>query len=855
MLLIKAALILSCAWLVTRLSWRASAAVRHGTWSLAVLAALSLPLTSAWIPPLTVPVPEPLQLTEVRPSPAPSLSGDSPAAVEFPSARARVWQTVRSGAAVPAPDAHRGDAWLQMNWPALLVVLWLAGVVLRMSWLGVLFIRTRGMIRGARPLTGGSAGPIAREFAALLGISRHIRVLETDRVSMPLAWGLLRPVIVLPRGIEEWPEERLRIVLLHELAHIRRWDFFTSLAAEIACAAYWPVPLVWLARRQIRFEQEQACDDRVLEIGTAAVVYAEHLLAVARAFYGRRWELGMVVTMAREVTLKHRVRAILDERTNRRPLRSPAGAAVSVALLILFLPVAALRGGSETEIDDGSDGERAAAANAAELVSLAAAIPVEIQEDAVATLWIEAESGRALGRSALRQDLDASEAGYVLLRDPNRRNPEAGEVDVTFQVPADGEYAIWARVIGDRRGDAVLRASVGAAGQAIWYVRDRDGRGIRNWRWIPMSSANAGEAGRPMRLSLTAGEHTLRVSAAEDDVLLDRVLVTDDHGLTPNGRGPTAEGFRPTYHVLEAELGQVTGRVSQRSDEYASAGEYLVFRSDRRGREAGSVAFAVDVDQPGRYLIWGRVLAPSDDANSFYVSIDDGPEVVWDAPERRVDRDDRTWTWDPVSARDLDGQTMDPLILDLGAGRHTVEVRTREGGARLDAMLVTNDLTQKPEGIWPSTLPVSPVQVTLEAEAASLSPPLMVQPHPAPEMGAFVQVGDDLRRARPGSGGVARLDFRVPDAGIYSMWGRTIAPSDDQNSFWVRVDGGDWVRWNGIPRSEDWVWSAVRDADEANYLAQFELEPGEHTVEIGGREGGVMLDKVILSNDPLFRPE
>src|SRR5690606_31304798 len=104
-------------------------------------------------------------------------------------------------------------------------------------------------------------------------------------------------------------------------------------------------------RERLRAEQEQACDDRVLSTGTAAVAYAEHLLAVARAFYGKRWELGIVVTMAREMSLKQRVKAILDDATDRRPLRSAAGLSATIVLLGAILPIAAVQGADAVGAD------------------------------------------------------------------------------------------------------------------------------------------------------------------------------------------------------------------------------------------------------------------------------------------------------------------------------------------------------------------------------------------------------------------------------------------------------------------------------------------------------------------------
>ena len=72
----------------------------------------------------------------------------------------------------------------------------------------------------------------------------------------------------MPEDANRWPLERLRIVLLHELAHVKRRDCLTHVVAQLACALHWFNPLAWIAARHIRTERERACDDLVLACGT-----------------------------------------------------------------------------------------------------------------------------------------------------------------------------------------------------------------------------------------------------------------------------------------------------------------------------------------------------------------------------------------------------------------------------------------------------------------------------------------------------------------------------------------------------------------------------------------------------------
>jgi TonB family protein len=146
-------------------------------------------------------------------------------------------------------------------------------------------------------------------------------------VPVPLAWGLWRPVVLLPLDARTWPEERLRSAILHEETHIQRHDLWTQALAQAACCLYWFHPVVWLAARELRRERESACDDAVLRSGLAPTEYAGHLMEMARGLAGRRVH---ALAMAEGSDLETRVRALLDRRRNRRPLEAPAAAAIAI---------------------------------------------------------------------------------------------------------------------------------------------------------------------------------------------------------------------------------------------------------------------------------------------------------------------------------------------------------------------------------------------------------------------------------------------------------------------------------------------------------------------------------------------
>ncbi len=139
-----------------------------------------------------------------------------------------------------------------------------------------------------------------------------------------MAWGLLRPAVVLPEDAEGWSVEQRRAVLTHELGHVKRHDCLTQALAQVACAVYWFHPLAWVAAWRLRVERERACDDLVLRAGASGPDYADHLLQLARgarAAAGPAWALAM----ARPSQLEGRLLAILDPSLDRRGPTRVAG--------------------------------------------------------------------------------------------------------------------------------------------------------------------------------------------------------------------------------------------------------------------------------------------------------------------------------------------------------------------------------------------------------------------------------------------------------------------------------------------------------------------------------------------------
>jgi len=323
---LKSIAVLCAAWLMALALRKRSAASRHLVWTAAAAALVALPLLSISLPALRVSTGGLLAAV-----PGITFHADATAAAGGPITRAA------SSAARPAAPAHTAP-W-RVDLVLCLMLLWTAGTAVALARMLLAYAKLCRIRRAARPYPVLQA---QRSLAHALGIGNPVEVLETSAGAMPMTFGLRRSTILMPAGAQAWTEERRRMVLLHELAHVRRADGATHLLARVALSLFWWNPLAWSAWRQFLKERERAADDLVLTAGEPAAEYAGHLLEVARSLQFAP-AASAAVAMARRSDLEGRLLAILDSAADRtRPGRASALLAALVAVA-LVVPLAALR--------------------------------------------------------------------------------------------------------------------------------------------------------------------------------------------------------------------------------------------------------------------------------------------------------------------------------------------------------------------------------------------------------------------------------------------------------------------------------------------------------------------------------
>jgi beta-lactamase regulating signal transducer with metallopeptidase domain len=307
----RALALLACIWVIQQI-WRAKApALRHQVWLCGLIAVAVMPLCALllqWFPLLPPESPAFNILTITPPLVIEPLTADPPQ----PEGSASLVKAI-----VPA-----------------LFAVWLIGALLKLAQSVKSHLKLRRLVACAQHITPAKVRAFMMEDPL---------VRLTPEIHTPILCGVFRPKILLPADIAEWttPAERLSMIR-HELAHIERRDPIVNLFQTALQVVFFFHPLVRYACRQLNLERELACDDRVIELGTAAEVYAAGILKVVERSVtpGGVHQLALFST---KQVLERRIDLILDTnrvrvfKTNWRHLVLPIALLALVSMLVLPL--------------------------------------------------------------------------------------------------------------------------------------------------------------------------------------------------------------------------------------------------------------------------------------------------------------------------------------------------------------------------------------------------------------------------------------------------------------------------------------------------------------------------------------
>jgi len=223
---------------------------------------------------------------------------------------------VRWHGVAPAAGTNRPAITLPSSWALYLFSVWAVIAMWCLVRVGAGLWHLHVLRESCVPIDPAHLRARLRETLEHNRGTRLVSLCTSDRVQVPTAIGLITPAVVVPGWVmEELSLDELNQILLHELAHLRRWDDWTNLAQKVVKALFFFHPAVWWIEKNISLEREMACDDAVLAETARPHAYAACLAHMAEKTLVRR---SLALAQAALGRLRHtslRVAQILD--TNR----------------------------------------------------------------------------------------------------------------------------------------------------------------------------------------------------------------------------------------------------------------------------------------------------------------------------------------------------------------------------------------------------------------------------------------------------------------------------------------------------------------------------------------------------------
>jgi beta-lactamase regulating signal transducer with metallopeptidase domain len=253
------------------------------------------------------------------------------------------------------------------SWATYLLLAWAAVAGIGLLRVGTGLWRIRKLRGSAAPLEHEELSTLLQKTAEDFPMGRCVEICRSDSVQVPTAIGFFRPMVLIPGwSLEELSSTELSSVVLHELAHLRRWDDWTNLLQRVVGAILFFHPAVWWVGNKLSLEREMACDDLVLNATGSPQVYAQCLVSMAEKSFVRRGLAMAQAAVGRMRQTSLRVSQILDtRRTGVTRIWKPSLALLAVGTLSAFaavphLPRLVAFAGEPTEIAHTSMGPETA---------------------------------------------------------------------------------------------------------------------------------------------------------------------------------------------------------------------------------------------------------------------------------------------------------------------------------------------------------------------------------------------------------------------------------------------------------------------------------------------------------------
>jgi beta-lactamase regulating signal transducer with metallopeptidase domain len=220
----------------------------------------------------------------------------------------------------------------------ILLSVWLLLVFAALAHLMLALWRLNALRASCKVVDSTQLDPAVAEIVRGFSSSHSVRVATSDKLNVPAAIGFFKPMIVIPEwALKELSPEEFKIILLHEVAHLRRRDDWTNLLQKAVRAFFIFHPAVWWIERQLSLEREMACDDHVLAETGNPRAYAKCLVALLeRSFARRAWALAQAAVHRAEEARERLLRILDANRMGSKRFGKPAVVLAGVLSFLCF---------------------------------------------------------------------------------------------------------------------------------------------------------------------------------------------------------------------------------------------------------------------------------------------------------------------------------------------------------------------------------------------------------------------------------------------------------------------------------------------------------------------------------------
>ncbi|WP_149498802.1 SdrD B-like domain-containing protein [Roseiconus lacunae] len=265
-------------------------------------------------------------------------------------------------------------------------------------------------------------------------------------------------------------------------------------------------------------------------------------------------------------------------------------------------------------------------------------------------------------------------------------------------------------------------------------------------------------------------------------------------------------------------------------DSHASGGKYLEATNGSGSYynyvpHGNNVKYHFSVDSDGQYELSSLLKTTNGSNNSVWFRIDGGSWKEWHMPVTG-----HRFEWHAATH----GWNQNSVTYSLAAGNHSLELKVREDGTRFDKFKVSK---------------LETTTIVIDANAAnSITGDWSIDVDDDGNEFLVAANGTGSHYNSPPAGDELTYEFSLERAGTFDMFALVSAQNGSDNSFWIQIDGGDWIEWHLNVTGDSFEWQEVTSGWNQDAV-RFDLDAGNHTLKIKVREDGTAIDKIVISDD------